>query len=92
MKSKATPKIKITKEPVEEAIVEEPITEEQPAPVKVDKLKQIAQCLDCNMDMTQHTLKYIHKMRYLSSSKSRARKNTRTRTQTNYRRYCKWLY
>ena len=63
-KTKAKPKIKITKEPVEEAIQkveEEPIVEEQPTPVKVDKLKQIAKCPDCNMDMTQHTLKYIHK-------------------------------
>ena len=47
-----------------EPIVEEPIVvEEKPAPVKVDKLKQMAKCPDCNMDMTQHTLKYIHKRR-----------------------------
>ena len=66
VKSRAKPKIKITKEPVEEAIQtseEQPIIEEQPAPVKVDKLKQIVKCPDCNMDMTQHTLKYIHKRR-----------------------------
>ena len=25
------------------------------------KLKQIVQCPDCNMDLTVHTLKYIHK-------------------------------
>ena len=31
--------------------------------MKVDKLKQIVKCPDCNMDMTQHTLKYIHKRR-----------------------------
>ena len=31
--------------------------------MKVDKLKQIVVCPDCNMDMTQHTLKYIHKRR-----------------------------
>ena len=57
--------MKIT-EPVEETIQqteEEPIVEEQPTPVKVDKLKQIVKCPDCNMDMTQHTLKYIHKRR-----------------------------
>ena len=55
------------KEPVVETIepiVEEPIVvEEKPAPVKVYKLKQIVKCPDCNMDMTQHTLKYIHKRR-----------------------------
>ena len=60
---RAKPKIKITKEPVEEAIVEEPIIEEQPAPVKVDKLKKIVQCPDCGLSMTQHTLLYIHKRR-----------------------------
>ena len=65
-KSRAKPKIKITKELVEEAIQkneEEPIVEEEPAPVKVDKLKQIVKCPDCSMDMTVHTLKYIHKRR-----------------------------
>ena len=31
--------------------------------MKVDKLKQIVKCPDCHMDMTQHTLKYIHKRR-----------------------------
>ena len=65
-KNKAKPKIKITKEPVEEAIQtneEEPIIEEQPAPVKVDKLKKIVQCPDCGVSMTQHTLLYIHKRR-----------------------------
>ena len=57
--------MKIT-EPVEETIQqteEEPIVEEQPTPVKVDKLKQIVKCPDCNMDMTQHAPKYIHKGR-----------------------------
>ena len=65
-KSRAKPKIKITKEPVEEAIQkneEEPIIEEQPAPVKVDKLKKIVQCPDCGLSMTQHTLLYTHKRR-----------------------------
>ena len=42
----------------------EPIAvEEKPAPVKVDKLKQIVKCPDCHMDMTQQTLNYIHKRR-----------------------------
>ena len=31
--------------------------------MKVDKLRQIVTCPDCNMGMTQHTLKYIHKRR-----------------------------
>ena len=65
-KTKAKPKIKLTKQPVEEAIQkieEQPIIEEQPAPVKVDKLKQIVKCPGCNMDMTVHTLKYTHKRR-----------------------------
>ena len=47
-------------DPVFEPIV---VVEEKPAPVKVDKLKQIVKCPDCNMDMTQHTLKYIYKRR-----------------------------
>ena len=57
---RAKPKIKITKEPVE-VVVEEPVVEEQPR--KIYKLKQIVKCPDCNMDMTVHTLKYIHKRR-----------------------------
>ena len=69
-KSKAKPKVKITKEPVEpvqkieepvEPVVEEPIIEEKPK--KIDKLKEIVKCPDCNLEMTQHTLKYIHKRR-----------------------------
>ena len=56
-KSRAKPKIKITKQPVE------PIVEEEPTPVKVDKLKQVVKCPDCDMGMTVHTLKYIHKRR-----------------------------
>ena len=61
-KAKAKPKVKIVKEPVE---VVQQIVEEKPVekPVKIDKLKQIVKCPDCNMDMTQHTLKYIHKRR-----------------------------
>ena len=67
-KSRAKPKIKITKEPVEPV---EPVIEEAPQaivevvekPKKVDKLKEIVKCPDCHMDMTVHTLKYIHKRR-----------------------------
>ena len=29
----------------------------------VDELKQMVKCPDCNMDMTQHILKYTHKRR-----------------------------
>ena len=58
-KSRAKPKIKITKEPVVEEI--EPVVQEPEQPKKIYKLKQIAKCPDCNMDMTVHTLKYIHK-------------------------------
>ena len=91
VKSRAKPKVKITKEPVEEAIGEQPKIEEEPAPVKVDKLKQIIKCPDCNMDMTQHTLKYIHKRRgFCKAVKAEPAKNTRTRTKTaNYKRYYK---
>jgi hypothetical protein len=57
------PKVKIAKQPVEAVhkIEEEPVVEEPPK--KIDKLKQIVKCPDCNMDMTVHTLKYIHKRR-----------------------------
>lgn len=67
-KSKAKPKqIKITKEPVEPVQkIEEPVVEEtkiEEKPKKIDKLKEIVKCPDCNLEMTQHTLKYIHKRR-----------------------------
>ena len=39
----------------------EPVVEEKPK--QVDKLKDIVKCPDCSMDMTVHTLKYIHKRR-----------------------------
>ena len=72
--SRAKPKqIKIVKEsvePVEPVVVEEKpkepvveVVEVKPEPVKVDKLKQIVKCPDCNLEMTVHTLKYIHKRR-----------------------------
>jgi len=62
-KSRAKPKVKITKEPVEPIVVEEAIVEVVEPPKKVDKLKEIVECPDCNMKMTVHTLKYIHKRR-----------------------------
>ena len=63
-KPKAKPKVKIVKEPVETLQkIEEVVEEPAPAPVKIDKLKEIVKCPDCNMDMTVHTLKYIHKRR-----------------------------
>ena len=58
-KARAKAKIKIVKEPVVEPVVE--VVEEKPK--KIDKLKEIVKCPDCNMDMTVHTLKYIHKRR-----------------------------
>ena len=51
-------------EPVEPIVVEEnpePVGEEPPK--QIDKLKETAKCPDCNMDMTAHTLKHIHKRR-----------------------------
>ena len=66
LKPRAKPKIKIVKESVvEETVVEEkpePIVVEEP-PKQIDRLKEIVKCPDCKMDMTQHTLKYIHKRR-----------------------------
>ena len=64
-KSRAKPKIKIVKESVEpvEPVIEEAIVEVVEKPKKVDKLKEIVKCPDCHMDMTVHTLKYIHKRR-----------------------------
>jgi hypothetical protein len=57
------PKVKIAKQPVEAVHkIEEPAVVEEP-PKKIDKLKEIVKCPDCNMDMTVHTLKYIHKRR-----------------------------
>jgi len=62
-KAKAKPKVKIAKQPVEAVYkIEEPVVVEEP-PKKIDKLKEIVKCPDCNMDMTVHTLKYIHKRR-----------------------------
>ena len=64
-KSRAKPKIKIVKEAVEPVVtvIEEALVEVVEKPKKVDKLKEIVKCPDCNMDMTVHTLKYIHKRR-----------------------------
>ena len=60
-KAKAKPKIKITKQPVEpvepEPVIEVEV-EEQP---NTYNNKQMANCPDCNLTMTQHTLKHIHK-------------------------------
>ena len=64
-KSRAKAKVKIVKEPVEQVVEEPFVVEEKPEPKKVDKLKEIVKCPDCNMDMTVHTLKYIHKRRFL---------------------------
>ena len=57
-KARAKPKVKIVKEPVVEVVE---VVEEKPK--KIDKLKEIVKCPDCDMNMTVHTLKYIHKRR-----------------------------
>ena len=98
-KSRAKPKVKIVKESVEPVVTivdeVEPVVEVVEKPKKVDKLKEIVKCPDCNMDMTVHTLKYIHKRRgFCKAVKSRrtrqhTRTNSTTNTKTNYRRYCK---
>ena len=67
-KSRAKPKVKIVKESVEPVVTivdeVEPVVEVvEEKPKKVDKLKEIVKCPDCNMDMTVHILKYIHKRR-----------------------------
>ena len=93
------------KESVEPA---EPVVEEKPQPVvevveekpkKVDKLKEIVKCPDCNMDMTVHTLKYIHKRRgFCKADVKSSTRTTGTSTRTSssstaktkdYRRCCK---
>ena len=67
-KAKATPKIKITKEPVEPS---REVIEEKPEPVikgekpkNNDELKEMVNCPDCSLSMTRHTLKYIHNKDY----------------------------
>ena len=58
------PKHQITKEPVEPI---EPIKEEKPEPIAEENpkmtLKEMVTCPGCNLSMTQHSLKYIHKKR-----------------------------
>ena len=96
-KSRAKPKVKITKEPVEPIVVEEAIVEVVEPPKKVDKLKEIVECPDCKMKMTVHTLKYIHKRRGFCKAdvkpeavpEKNTRTNIKTKTKANYRRYCK---
>ena len=68
-KSKAKPKIKITKESVQ-PIEEEPVVEVEPEqPKQIDKSRQMVKCPDCDLEMTQHTLKYIHKRRGFCKAK-----------------------
>ena len=67
-KPRAKPKVKIVKESVEPVVTivdeVEPVVEVvEEKPKKVDKLKEIVKCPDCNMDMTVHTLRYIRKRR-----------------------------
>ena len=98
-KSRAKPKIKIAKESVEPVVaaIEVSIDEVVEKPKKVDKLKEIVKCPDCHMDMTVHTLKYIHKRRGFCKAdvkpeavpEKNTRTNIKTKTKANYRRYCK---
>ena len=48
----------------------------------IDKLKQIVKCPGCNMDMTQHTLKYVHKRRGFFQAEKIPEQSTRTSTRT----------
>ena len=82
--SRAKPKVKIVKEPVVEEKPKEPVVEVvEEKPKKIDKLKEIVKCPDCNMDMTVHTLKYIHKRRGFCKADVKTRSSTRTKTRTN---------
>ena len=106
IKPKAKPKSKPRAKPniktVKESIVEEPAVEEKPEPIvveeppeKIDKLKEIVKCPDCKMDMTQHTLKYIHKRRgFCKAVKAPEPEKPLPEPAVqpkpkNYRRYCK---
>ena len=90
-KANAKPKIKITKEPVEPV---EPIKEEEPAPVvgektpkKLDKLKGLVSCPDCNLSMTVHTLNCIHKKNTLFLVEQFTRKNKKQHQLKNHLDY-----
>ena len=65
--SRAKPKVKIVKESVQ---LVEPVVEEKHK--KVNKLKEIVKCPDCMMQMTVHTLKYIHKRRGFCKADTKA--------------------
>ena len=58
-KAKAKPKSNTTKEPVIKEEEPEPIIEVEETPIYINK--QMVNCTDCNLSMTQHTLTYIHK-------------------------------
>ena len=68
--------------------------------IQTNKLKEIVKCPDCGLEMTQHTLKHIHKRKGFCKDvktpepekNTRTRKNTRTSSTTktkDYTRYCK---
>ena len=57
-------------------------------PKYIYKLKNV-RCPDCNMEMTQHTLKYIHKRRgFCKAEKIPEKAPEPEQKKTNYRKYC----
>ena len=66
-----------------------PIIEEQPATVKVAKLKKIVQCPDCGSSMTQHTLLYTHKRRGFCKAEKAPKPVPEPQKPKKYRRSCK---
>ena len=76
-KAKAKAKtVKITKEELVEVVKEAtapPPTPEEPK--KIDKNKVKVQCPDCNLEISQHNLKYTHK-KYCKAVKKQEENNT----------------
>ena len=55
----------------------------------MNKLKEIVRCHDCNMEMTQHTSKYIHKRRGFCKADKAPEKAPEPEQKNNYIKYCK---
>eukprot|EP00972_Heterocapsa_arctica_P100659 14841644-Heterocapsa_arctica.AAC.1 len=66
-KPRAKPKTAITKEDIMEAVKE---ATKKPVPDKIDKNKEMVECPDCGLSITQHNLKYTHK-RYCKALKEK---------------------
>ena len=69
-------------EPIVETV--EPVVEEKPK-LYIYILKEIVKCPDCNLEMTQHTLKYIHKQRGFCKAVKTPEPEKNTRTNNNQR-------